>query len=122
MTRPELSVWSSLMSTEVSLATSLYATRIVLTSQPTIPAACRRPSRLGAQTNRLAILTLDACHVQTSTASAASAAAAAHRTDLAGAGRAERPPHVGPDCPARWDWQCGTATRKARAALCPSRH
>ena len=43
-------VRSSLMSTEVSLATSLYATWIVLTSQPTIPAACRRPSRLCVQT------------------------------------------------------------------------
>ena len=43
-------VRSSLMSTEVSLATSLYATWIVLTSQPTIPAACRRPSRLCFQT------------------------------------------------------------------------
>jgi hypothetical protein len=43
-------VRSSLMSTEVSLATSLYATWIVLISQPTIPAACRRPSRLCAQT------------------------------------------------------------------------
>ena len=42
-------VRSSLMSTEVSLATSLYATWIVLTSQPTIPAACRRPSRLCVQ-------------------------------------------------------------------------
>jgi hypothetical protein len=40
MMRPVLSP-SSLMSTEVTLATSLYATWIVLTSQPTIPAACR---------------------------------------------------------------------------------
>jgi hypothetical protein len=40
----------SLMSTEVSLATSLYATWIVLTYQPTILAACRRPSRLCVQT------------------------------------------------------------------------
>ena len=53
MTRPEF-VRSSLMSTEVSLATSLYATWIVLTSQPTIPAACRRPSRLCVQTPLLA--------------------------------------------------------------------
>ncbi len=45
-------VRSSLMPTEVSLATSLYATWIVLTSQPTIPAACRRPSRLCVQTIR----------------------------------------------------------------------
>ncbi len=49
-------VRSSFMSTEVSLATSLYATWIVLTSQPcykpTIPAACRRPSRLCVQTVR----------------------------------------------------------------------
>jgi hypothetical protein len=43
-------VWSSLMSTEVSLATSLYDTWIVLTGQPTMPAACRRPSRLWVQT------------------------------------------------------------------------
>jgi hypothetical protein len=42
-------VRSSLMSTEVSLVASLYATWIVLTSQPTIPAACRRPSRLCVQ-------------------------------------------------------------------------
>jgi hypothetical protein len=42
-------VRSSLISTEVSLATSLYATWIVLTSQPTIPAACRRPSRLASK-------------------------------------------------------------------------
>ncbi len=45
-----LSVLSSLMSTKVSLATSLYATWIVLTGQPTLPAACRRPSRLCVQT------------------------------------------------------------------------
>jgi hypothetical protein len=44
-------IWSSLMSTEVSLAPSLYATWIVLTSQPTIPAACRRPSGLCVQTH-----------------------------------------------------------------------
>jgi hypothetical protein len=51
MMLPELSgPRSSWMSTEVSLATSLYATWIVLTSQPTIPAACRRPSRLCVQT------------------------------------------------------------------------
>jgi hypothetical protein len=43
-------VRSSLMSTEVSLATSLHATWSALTSQPTIPAAFRRPSRLCVQT------------------------------------------------------------------------
>jgi hypothetical protein len=48
-------VRSSLMSTEVNLATSLYATWFVLTSQPIIPAACQRPSRLSVQTLHLDI-------------------------------------------------------------------
>ncbi len=47
-------VLSSLMSSEVSLVTSLYATWIVLTSQTTISAACRRLSRLCVRTPFLA--------------------------------------------------------------------